>query len=316
MTREHAPDRASPIPVTTRDGREYIIRPYVVCFVDLSGQSKRLQGWPTLPRDGRPTSELVEAVQKTVGTVREFRDMFKGFFEGYKQRKPAAAELSQLLPEKREEFLEIRARMRKADVTVQQFSDAFVFYAPDADEVGNQTDALIRMIGAAAFGLLWGLAHGNAFRAGITVESGTEIDRGNFYGPALDGAYKMEQKVAEYPRVVLSREAVEFAYRAGGFSADTEIERRLIENYLSPSALLCKDSDGMTIVDFMGDEIQSIASTMPSEFAELGSQAYEVARSAADDFESQGNAKLARRYNRLLHYMRPRLSPWGIDPNA
>ena len=322
MTAGNDPDKARPILVTLENNREYVVQSYVVCIVDLLNQSERLQKWPALPRDGRSTPELVEAVDETADTVRDFRELFEGFFEGYGKRKMTDEELGQLAPEKRREFLRIRERIREADLKTRQFSDTFVFYAPDVNSHGDQTgDVLDRMVGAAAFGLLTGLAEGNPSRGAITVDDGTEIEGtenepSNFYGPAMARAHEMESKIAEYPRVVLTREAVEFANRKGGFSGDTEVERLLVAVHRSQSSLLCTDADGMTIVDFMGEIFQSIVSTMAPEYAGLGSRAYDFARSEAARFEQEGNVKLSGRYHQLLHYMRPRLSIWGIDPNA
>ncbi len=149
-------------------------------------------------------------------------------------------------------------------------------------------------------------------RGGIAVGTGTEIAPGNFYGPALATAHHMESRCADYPRVVLSQEAVEFAYRQSGFSDDPEIERLLVEHHRSPPGLLCTDSDGMTIVDFMGQEIQAIVSAIPN-LAGMGSKAYRFAHAEAARFEEAGDIRQARRYNQLLHYMRQRLSIWGIE---
>ncbi len=312
MTGDRDRDKAEPIPATSGDNREYVIQSYIVCIIDLWGQSQRLIGWETLPRDGRPTPEIIKAFGDTVGAVRNFREMFEHFFERFSIINLTDQELGRLAPEQREQFL----RMREAVRTTQQFSDTFVFYAPVDNSFGDRTGAaLYSVLGAAAIGLLAGLAGEVPSRGAITVGTGTEIDPGNFYGPALVMAHEMESQIAEYPRVVLSQEAVEFAHRKSGFSRDAEIERLLVQHHQSPPALLCTDSDGMTIVDFMGEEIQSVVSAIP-ELAEMGSQAYRFARSEAARFESEGNTKLARRYNQLLHYMRPRLSIWGIDPNA
>ncbi|MCH8052248.1 MAG: hypothetical protein IIC86_09545 [Chloroflexi bacterium] len=322
MTEEDDSDRARPILVTLENNREYKIQSYVVCIVDLLEQSERLQGWPALPKDGRPTPELVEAVDKTADTVRRFREMFREFFDAFGKREMTEKELDHLKPEMRPEFLRIRERTREADMTTRQFSDTFVFYAPDANSYGDRTgDVLDRMMGAAAFGLLAGLAEGNPYRGAITVDDGTEIEGteiepSNFYGPAMARAHEMEDGIAEYPRIVLSRKAVEFAQRNSGFSGDVGTERLLVESHRSPSDLLCTDADGLTIVDFMGEKIQSVASTMPPGYAALGSRAYDFARSEAARFERAGNIKLSGRYHQLLHYMRPRLSFWGIDPNA
>ena len=308
MPRRKITRKAQPPPTTPGDNREYVIQSYIVCIMDLLGQSQRLKGLETLPSNGRPTSQMIKAFGETVGAVRRFREMFEGFFDQFKKISLTDEELGRLAPEQHEQFLRIREAVR----TTQQFSDTFVFYAPVDNSFGDRTGAALNsMLGAAALGLLVGLAGGIPCRGGITVGTGTEIDAGNFYGPALVMAYEMESEIAEYPRVVLSQEAVELARRKTGFSGDAEIERLLVKHHQSPPRLLCTDSDGVTIVDFMGGEFQSIVSAMP-EFAGMASQAYRFARSEAARCEAEGRYKLAKRYFRLLDYMEPRLSLWGI----
>ena len=70
MTGDRDRDKAEPIPATSGDNREYVIQSYIVCIMDLWGQSQRLVGWETLPRDGRPTPEIIRAFGDTVGAVR------------------------------------------------------------------------------------------------------------------------------------------------------------------------------------------------------------------------------------------------------
>ena len=161
MTGENDPDNASPIPATSGDNREWVIQSYVVCIVDLWGQSQRLKGWETLPRDGRPTPQIIKAFGETVGAVRNFREMFEHFFERFSIINLTDQELGRLTPEQREQFL----RMREAVRTTQQFSDTFVFYAPVDNSFGDRTGAaLYSVLGAAAMGF-WRVSLGK-FRLG------------------------------------------------------------------------------------------------------------------------------------------------------
>lgn len=54
------------------------------------------------------------------------------------------------------------------------------------------------------------MASKKAFRAGVEVGLGTELDNGEIYGPVLYKAYELESKVAEYPRIVVGKELINY----------------------------------------------------------------------------------------------------------
>lgn len=182
------------------------IRYYVMCLIDILGQKKHLQRWAMLPSDGKPSDEFVEALKRTVGTVLSFREMFEGFFSRFGRPPQQAAMLDRLPLTQQEQFMRIR---ESRPLPTQQFSDTFVFYAPLTNSHGDVSGAtFFQMLTAAASAVLYGLATKAPIRGAITVGAGMEISAGNFYGPALAEAHSLESEVAEYPRVVLSEEAV------------------------------------------------------------------------------------------------------------
>lgn len=81
------------------------------------------------------------------------------------------------------------------------------------------------------------------------------------------------------------------------------------EKHIRP--LLTEDTDQQVMVDFMGHEFHSGVSGEP-EIVNSASSAYRFARAEAARCEAEGCDKVARRYSRLLDYMEPRLSLWGI----
>jgi hypothetical protein len=285
------------------------IRYYVVCLIDILGQKKHLQRWARLPTDGKTSDEFNEAIENTVGTVLRLSGMFEGFFSEFGQP-PQQAVLDRLPLPQWEPFMRIR---ECGPLTTQQFSDTFVFYAPLTNSHGDLSGAtFFQMLTAAASAVLYGLATKAPIRGAITVGAGMEIRPGNFYGPALAVVHSLESEVAEYPRVVLSEEAVRFAHRKSGFSHDDVIEHIIAayhEKHIRP--LLIEDTDQQVIVDFMGHEFHSGVSDKPV-IVNYASRAYRFARAEAARFEADGSDKLAKRYSRLLDYMEPRLSLWGI----
>ena len=150
------------------------------------------------------------------------------------------------------------------------------------------------------------------FRGAISVGAGVEIEPGNFYGPALATAHALESEIAGYPRVVLSQETVDLVFRDSGFSLDPEIEfvsSAYQVQHIRP--LVHKDMDDQMIVDFMGEELYSGVSTEPDVISAVG-KAYHFAYSELSRYKAESNEKLAERYSRLVQYMEPRLSLWGI----
>lgn len=281
---------------------------YVVCLLDILGQKERLKEWARLPPDGQVNESLIQALKETVGKVLSYRDFFEQFFSQFgkdPEPTPAFAGLSEA---HRKKFL----RVRDCEVSTQQFSDTFLFYSPVINRYGDISGAALhRTLTAAAATLLVGLAAKAPIRGAITVGAGMEIESGNFYGPALAEAHQLESEIAQYPRVVLSQAADEFAHRTSDFSHDEEIElvsAAYQEQHIM--TLLTEDTDQQVIVDFMGREVHSTVSHEP-EMVKAASGAYRFVRAEARRFATEGDEKHAERYGRLLEYMESRLPIWA-----
>lgn len=70
--------------------RDYVLKYYVVCLMDVLGQSERLKGWERLPLDGQPNDQLVSAFAETAIRVKEFGEMFTEHFRRRSPRPPSA----------------------------------------------------------------------------------------------------------------------------------------------------------------------------------------------------------------------------------
>src|SRR5450759_942082 len=224
--------------------RSYVLQYYVVCLIDVLGQSERLKGWEHLPLDGQPSDQLVSAFAKTAVRVKEFGEMFSEHFRRRSPRVPSESLVRHLSAEQLVQW----ARMKEAKLVSRQFSDTFLFYSPVINSRGDVTAAALDpMLLAAALALLTGLAKETPARGAIVVGAGTEIAEGELYGPVLAAADRIEKKIAGYPRVIVSPEAVQLANRESGFSSDPDIEALLRKQSGRPQQYLCIDTDGMTI---------------------------------------------------------------------
>lgn len=122
---------------------------------------------------------------------------------------------------------------------VTQFSDSIVIsfdYTESSEIFHTLLDiqhVIINLIG-----------RGVLCRGGISKGSVYHDDK-LLFGPAMNNAYTLESKAANYPRVILSEDIVTLSrqYKSPNHSEDME------EGYVK--SLLCRDSDGMYYIDFI-----------------------------------------------------------------
>ncbi|MCR4317544.1 MAG: hypothetical protein NUW37_14485, partial [Planctomycetes bacterium] len=257
---------------------------YVVSFMDVLGQHDKLKGWTHLPTDDEERSKFISALKKTIGTVIQYREMFEDVYNSYESETLSEEQLSQLSESQREKYY----RALEAPIGFQQFGDTFIHYAPLRNSHGDVTVVpLLKMLMAASALMLTSLAGKAPLRGAIVVGLGMEIEPGKFYGPALAEAHHIESKISEYPRVVLSDEAVNFVKCSGGYSSDTDIERIYSGTSEMCKGLLCEDSDDRVIVDFLGTQVRTL-DELPLEDV---SQAVKMAH----EFVSASTRSLKRR---------------------
>lgn len=284
------------------------VRHYVVCLVDVLGQSEELKGWRELPDPLNPPSEFIQSLKRSVGTIDGIRTMFQKVFHEFdspfiSQQLPAL-----LPPEKATKY----KQMMTCELSVKQFSDTFLFYAPLG--LGNgevSVQPVLRMLAACVIVIPSALKAKVALRGAIAVGTGLELSPIGFYGPALAEAYYYESNVAEYPRIVLSSEAGEFLRAKAGFSPDPEIEAMMQGMAAKCRRMICIDPDGQPMVDCLGggwtEAMQGDPEFTPPPIKEV----HAFVSGQAARFDQQRNAKLSTRYHRLLHYVESRLPIWG-----
>ena len=280
--------------------RKFLVGYHVVCLLDVLGQKDRLAGWSELPIEGGLTETDLQALKKTAGVVLGLQSAFERYFE----------EVGRCTMPKRYAGLDDREReryhrFRESHLSIQQFSDTFVFYAPIPNDHGDVSlIPLHRMIGACCVAMLASLAAGTPVRGALAIGAGMELAKGNFYGPALAEAHCLESEVAQYPRVVVSPHVHEFLKTVQGSASGGWVAERM------RSSMLGIDRDGHRIVDYMGESVyRPLSSSLVS--SQTVRLAFEFACAEADRFRAENNQKLAERYNSLRCYMESRMGIWG-----
>lgn len=130
----------------------------------------------------------------------------------------------------------------------------------------------------------------------------------DIYGPALERAVRLESEEAEYPRIVVGQELVQYLTDVASRRPASAFDMVAAQGAVSCRNLIFQDCDGKLALDFLGEEMfkhatQGLIETIP--------KAYQFVRTAQLRWCGQGNSKLAPRYDSLWAYFRSRAHIWG-----
>lgn len=184
---------------------DLIFQEYLIVFFDLIGQREALRKITGIPVSERDKEQFLELVKKSVGKVLMVRRAFKNYFEGITSHTPNTALVS---PEHQQDFI----KSQKANFLHYGLSDAVVIAVPLMNENENCTpmNGIFAALTATCGVALLALSLKVPARAGIDVGVGVKIDGQEVYGPALERAVRIEGELAEYPRLVVGKELLEY----------------------------------------------------------------------------------------------------------
>jgi hypothetical protein len=279
---------------------------YLLAFVDVLGQKEIFQELEQEAlSDNHP--KLIEAHKQTALFVDKLRSSFKDFFDAYTADKEPSVKVS---PDKMDQF----KAMLKSNLKHQRFSDsiqAYVCLHTDRYH-SNAINGVFGTLLACGGMLLLSLASKKAFRAGIEVGLGTELENGEIYGPVLYKAYELEHKVAEYPRIVIGQELINYLGQlANGHQQmeeqvkeDVDLCKLMATNCLK---MIVRDLDGVPILDYLGDEFMRSINESPErakEYRNVFDLALQFVEAEYAKRKQAGDKKLALRYYLLLNYFK------------
>lgn len=279
---------------------------YLLAFIDVLGQKEVFQELENEAlSDNHP--KLIEAHKQTALFVEKLRSGFKDFFDAYTADKEPSVKVP---PEKMDQF----KAMLKSNLKHQRFSDSIQAYVClHTDKYhSNAINGVFGALLACGGMLLLSLASKKAFRAGVEVGLGTELDNGEIYGPVLYKAYELEHKVAEYPRIVIGKELINYLEQlANGrqqmekqVKEDVELCKLMATNCLK---MIVRDLDGVLILDYLGDEFMRSINESPErakEYSNVFDLALQFVEAEYAKRKQAGDKKLALRYYLLLNYFK------------
>ena len=277
---------------------------HLVAFLDLLGQRDALRKLTALPNI--ENQEEVAAFKQKVGELYKplyalqtfFRASIKPFMEG------SVNETA--LPPSEREFLQ---QFRSTPIFYRHFSDSLIIHVPLRDDIGKfQCRAIYGVLAATAATFLSCMAHSWAIRGGIDLGLAMDIEEGEIYGPALAQAYNLENRVAQYPRIVIGEELIRYLEMVEGRQALTIEEQANAMLATKSRALLAVDDDGSIFLDWLSSNIRTT-----SQQTTMVLSAYNfIIRESKKHIEGR-NPKLGFRYSLLRTYVESRLPDWGIS---
>ena len=291
---------------------------YLVAFIDVLGQKKAFQGIDAMPTkdDTKLQKKLIEAHEQTVLFIENFRSGFENIFNTCLEESESTVEVPEF---KKEKFDDLRRVILKH----QRFSDCIQAFVPfQLDEYhryhSNVINGVLGILTACGGMLLVSLAEKKAFRVGIEVGIGTELSNDEVYGPALFKAYSLENKIAQYPRIVIGKELLNYLRNLSEKiqqipdqdqdKEDIELCKRMADKCLK---MVIKDLDGYPILDYLGDEFRKTIYKSPHDegqisYEEIYKKAYEFVEAEYKKRRDMGDSKLALRYYLLHQYLKAR----------
>ncbi len=287
---------------------------HVVLVTDILGQRARLRDLKALPVSEPEKAAAIEILRDTSAYLMHWRDGFRGHFNGWEEphetRYPAEAQ----------EFIERATapnpiRLRSLSDTITVASSLY----DDGRQTCNPVMGVMRILLAAAGMHLLALSVGRPTRGGIDVGVAMTLPPDDdIYGPALERAVFLEAEVAEYPRIAVGQELLQYLQAmvdgAGSKVILTPFDSLMQETARSCQRLIFRDEDGTPAVDFLGAEVlRHYGYADPALLAEVIPKAFRFVNQAWQQWRIVGNEKLAERYGHLWTYFRSRAAIWGPE---
>jgi hypothetical protein len=294
------------------ENRKFPVGNHVVCLIDVLGQNEKLAEWDKhpIPSNGKPSTGLIKALKNTAGVILPIRELCTELFCKAKEYCPPEY-MDSLSPSSKE----LLDRFHNSEIKTQYFSDTLVFYTPIENEDADVNVGRIfeMIIGACAL-MITMLAGKDPVRGSLCVGQGIELGEGDFYGPALSLAHRLEAKEAGHPRILVQESVTKLLTRQKRFSQHAVVEPMMRRNAVKALALLDRDKDGHRIVDYAGKGWCEHTSGAHELLLPQVEAAHAVVCAERKRFQNDpDDTKLGPRYALVEEYLTERLHLWRGD---
>jgi hypothetical protein len=301
------------------------IRYYFVLLLDIMGQKEQLEKWSQLQPDGSVTAEMMEGIKGALGRVRRLRTDLPQFFTSF-TRSAQQCTTALDIPAGRDR--ERYNTMSAPEIKLLHFSDMLIAHAPAHLGPGSDWNvgALHAILASVCTVIPPSLAGEIPLRGAVCIGTGVEAEEIGFYGPALSEAHRLESRVADYPRIVISDPLWEFIQSCPAEQA-TVAEKKVRMFFGECKSLVARDTDGRKIVDYLGvgsRELLGNSENLDSVQIDFVAKAYEfvtkeaerlcIAKTTGSEPREKSRTIPAEKYTRLKDYFDSRMTNWRKRP--
>jgi hypothetical protein len=289
------------VSITSQPDRTFHYGFHCVAFLDILGQRRILRQLPRLPKQDEQTRKLLK---DTAGYVLRLRNHLATTFEEFRKPTPLAENLSS---QDQQRILDARG-----SVHYRGFSDSLIMdisFLGDVEQFGPVIGIYGCFVACCMLHLV-ALSYKRPIRGGIDVGLGMDITDEEVYGPVLERGHFLESQVADYPRIVLGEELIDYL-------DEVEKQRVALTNlgFMAPrfaslsKELITIDTDGFPMLDFLGEKMRTL--TPVAERQKLFQPAVEYIRDQKQVARSGHDYQHLSRYNRLGAYFEKRAPLWS-----
>jgi hypothetical protein len=282
-----------------KNENEFQFGHYFVAYMDVLGQKELLRNL-TFPENEEEKVISINNLKSTAGVILEFRDMIEKTFESFTRPTPDLEYYPKDIQDKIFNFT-------KPEINYRSFSDSIIInisLANDNEHCTPMNGIFLCLITLCSTYLVM-LAKGHPVRGGVDIGPCLSLYNNEVYGSALERAYCLESKIANYPRIVIGAEL--FKYLKGiqnqnVISNHGKHAKCLAERSLN---LIRKENDGVLTLDYLCNEIIEISKDSNEDIPLRN--LFEMAKKFVDrsicKFQGVDN-KLYERYCKVMNYLK------------
>jgi hypothetical protein len=285
---------------------DYVSKYYLVIFIDILGQRESLRNIKSLPANNEEAEHFDVQILKTLGRVVKLRNAFDKYFRSANLYIPNTESIP---PDYHQAFLS----SQKPNIHYYGISDSIIIAVPLMDDNDDEnctpmTGVFSALVATSIMGL-GALSDQIVFRAGMDVGVCTQIQDKEIYGPALERAYYLENKLAEYPRSVIGIQLLKYLDSIQKQRCKTPLGELAKTTANLCTDMITQDTDGRFMLDFLGKTAKEIF-----DGANFDVKAFIIVRDfVISEYKrnaKENNHKLASRYFRLMSYIDSRKELW------
>lgn len=280
---------------------------YVVASMDVLGQKCQFDRIKFFAIDSIPQETLDDVASKTVRPVEFVRNRLEELFLS------SSKTVNQIITVPDRDKAEYNQARRTTPIRFQFYSDSIL--ASVALRVTryqlNDLFAVYDMLASVGGTLLMTLATNASFRAAIELGAGTDLENGDLYGPIRAEAYELEEKKADYPRIVIGDRFFEYlkSFSEGYPRIPCRTERELQGSKDMATQCLkmiaADPNDGLRIFDYLGREF--LEKTESNCQREICNEARVYVEKELLDHSDSGSDRVAEKFSKLRCYFDSRI---------